>query len=278
MTLTTSTTSMNGIDATFVRLRSCGQRAFIPFLTAGDPDVDGTFLLAQRMAAEGADLLEIGFPYSDPIADGPVIQSSYTRALARGIKLDSLFALTRRIADALPQGPPLVAMTSYSLIHRRGIAQFLDQALDSGFAGAIVPDLPVEESGPLAEHSASRNFKLIQLVTPTTPADRAKMIAQRSTGFLYCVSVAGITGERSQLPTELLQQLDWLRTQTTLPLCVGFGVSRPEHVHMLREHCDGVIVGSALMRQLESVGDRPFDEIVDQMSRLARELVHACRQ
>src|SRR5262249_37826516 len=146
--------------------------------------------------------------------------------------------------------PPLVAMVSYSLVHHRGPGHFIAQARDAGFAGAIVPDLPVEEAQELAHLCVSADFKLIQLVTPTTPRDRATRIAALSTGFLYCVSVVGITGERTQVPPALLDQLRWLTSQTPLPLCVGFGISRPEHVRLLRDVADGIIVGSALVRRL----------------------------
>jgi len=269
---------MNPIDDLFQRLRVQGRKAFIPFVTAGDPDLDGAVLVARTLATHGANLIEIGFPYSDPIADGPVIQASYTRALDRGLKLDDVFACARRIAD-LPEIKdrqiPLAAMTSYSLIHRRGAETFLRQAAEAGLSGAIVPDLPLEESEALSALAAARDFKLIHLVTPTTPRDRAAVIARRSTGFLYCVSVAGITGERDRLPPELLDQLAWLRTQTSLPLCVGFGVSRPDHVRMLREAADGVVVGSALVRPLEQVGKRPLGEVVTEIGELARTLSDA---
>jgi tryptophan synthase alpha chain len=269
---------MNPIDALFDRLRREKRKAFIPFVTAGDPDPDGSVLVAKTLAANGAGLIEIGFPYSDPIADGPVIQASYTRALERGLRLDDVFGIARRIA-ALPEVKdrqiPLAAMTSYSLVHRRGADTFLKQAADAGISGAIVPDLPLEESEALARLAAARDFKLIQLVTPTTPRDRAAVISRRSTGFLYCVSVAGITGERDQLPPELLDQLAWLRTQTALPLCVGFGVSRPEHVRMLRDAADGVIVASALVRKLEAAGMRPLVEITAEITDLARSLAAA---
>ncbi len=261
---------MNPIDTLFQRLRSQKRKAFIPFLTAGDPDADSTARFARGLAGAGASLLEIGFPYSDPIADGPVIQASYTRVLDRGFRLDDVFACARRIADV-----PLAAMVSYSIIHRRGVEKFLDRAKASGFSGAIVPDLPLEESDHLARLAAAREFKLIQLVTPTTPRPRAAEIVKRSTGFVYCVSVAGITGERDRLPAELLDQLGWLRTQTELPLCVGFGVSRLEHVRTLREVADGVIVGSALVRKVEHAGAKTVDAIVDEMVELARSLVAA---
>jgi tryptophan synthase alpha chain len=267
---------MNPIDALFQRLRAEGRKAFIPFLTAGDPDLSATHALARAVAARGANLVEIGFPYSDPIADGPVIQASYTRALSRGLKLEDLFACVRDIAAA-PEfaggNTPLVAMTSFSLVHRRGPAVFLDQAQASGFSGAIVPDLPFEESDKLAQLAADRDFKLIHLVTPTTPRPRARDIAQRSTGFLYCVSVTGITGERDALPAELLEQLAWLRGQTALPLCVGFGVSKPAHVRMLRDAADGVIVGSAIVRRVERPA--PLAEVVASVGELVESLVAA---
>jgi tryptophan synthase alpha chain len=269
---------MNPIDAVFGRLRAEGRKAFIPFLTAGDPDLAATLALARTVAARGANLVEIGFPYSDPIADGPVIQASYTRALGRGLKLDDLFACVGRIAAA-PEfaggRTPLVAMTSYTLVDRRGPEWFLDEARARGFSGAIVPDLPFEESENLAQLAADRDFKLVHLVTPTTPRPRARDIAQRSTGFLYCVSVTGITGERAALPPELLEQLAWLRGQTTLPLCVGFGVSTPAHVRMLRDAADGVIVGSAIVRRVEQAA--PLPEVVASAGELVESLAAALR-
>jgi tryptophan synthase alpha chain len=263
---------MNRIDEVFEKLRSARRKAFIPFLTAGDPDASATPRLAAALIDAGADLLEVGFPYSDPIADGPVIQASYTRALERGLRLDDVFRCARAIADARPN-VPLVGMTSFSLVHRRGPARFIEQAREAGLSGAIVPDLPVEESLGLAEAAKARDFKLIQLVTPTTPRARAKEIVDRSTGFVYSVSVAGITGERKALPAELLDQLAWLRTQTKLPVCVGFGVSTAEHVRTLRDHADGVIVGSALVRLLEQGGS--VEAMADRLAGLTRSLAGA---
>ncbi|MCI0456583.1 MAG: tryptophan synthase subunit alpha [Gemmataceae bacterium] len=268
---------MNPIDILFQRLRREDRKAFIPFVTAGDPDLDATALLIGELARRGASLIELGFPYSDPIADGSVIQASYTRALDKGLRVDDVFACARQVSDSVlaEKGIPLVGMVSFSLVHRRGPERFIAQSQQAGLSGSIVPDLPVEESEGLAQVAAARDFKLIQLVTPTTPRDRAARIAQTSTGFLYCVSVTGITGERDRLPDELLDQLRWLRTQTDLPLCVGFGVSRPEHVRMLREAVDGVIVGSALVRRLEQAGRRPLPEIVTEVGDLAQSLADA---
>jgi tryptophan synthase alpha chain len=266
---------MNPIDALFQKLQQDRRRAFIPFVTAGDPDVTGTVQLIEELARRGASLVEIGFPYSDPIADGPVIQASYTRVLERGFRLDDVFTCARQAAERLNRATPLAAMVSYSLVHRRGPETFLPKAKESGFSGLIVPDLPAEEATELAKLAAGHDLKLIQLVTPTTPKERAVQIVRLSTGFLYCVSVTGITGERDQLPTELCDQLAWLRQQTNLPLCVGFGVSRPEHVRMLRDVADGVIVGSAIVRRVERAGTRPFAEVVREIGELAHSLIEA---
>ncbi len=269
---------MNPIDAVFRQLRQERRKAFMPFVTAGDPDVAGTVRLVEELARRGASLIELGFPYSDPIADGPVLQASYTRALERGLSLDGVFRCARQAADALARAGrsiPLVAMASYSLVHRRGPESFPRRCLEAGLSGAIVPDLPADEAADLAKLADSLDFKLIQLVTPTTPKERAIQIARLSTGFLYCVSVTGITGERDRLPEELREQLAWLRQQTDLPLCVGFGVSRPEHVRMLRDVADGVIVASALMRRVEQAGSKSFDAIVHEVGELAQSLAEA---
>ena len=266
---------MNPIDTVFQQLKAQKRKAFIPFITAGDPDLETTVTLVRELTGCGASLVEIGFPYSDPIADGSVIQASYTRALNKGLRLDDIFTTFKKLTtSAKPPGVPLVAMVSYSLVHHRGSEVFIRQAQEAGFAGAIVPDLPVEEAEELARLCNQADFKLIQLVTPTTPRERAQRIAQLSTGFLYCVSVVGITGERAQMPPQLLDQLRWLRAQTKLPLCVGFGISTPEHVHVLREVADGVIVGSALVRHLGQEGPRAkiVAQIVDQVKALVSAL------
>jgi tryptophan synthase alpha chain len=166
-------------------------------------------------------------------------------------------------------------MVSYSLVHRRGPERFVAQAKAAGFSGAIVPDLPVDEAEELAKVAAAVDFKLILLVTPTTPRDRAKRIARLATGFIYCVSIVGITGERAALPAELTEELRWLRTQTDLPLCVGFGISKPEHVRALRDFADGIIVGSALVRRLEQVGARPVDAVIAEISGQAHALAQS---
>jgi tryptophan synthase alpha chain len=267
---------MNSIDTLFQKLRSQQRKAFIPFITGGDPNLAVTVNLIKELARRGASLIEIGFPYSDPIADGSVIQASYTRALNNGFRVDDLLAAIKKATlTKETAGIPLVAMVSYSLVHHRGPARFIAQALDAGLAGAIVPDLPVEEAEELAKLCSAADFKLIQLVTPTTPPERAQKIARLSTGFLYCVSVVGITGERTNIPPQLLDQLRWLKTQTNLPLCVGFGVSQPEHVRMLRDVADGIIVGSALVRHLGQIGAKSEETVIREIGEQVALLVDA---
>ena len=227
----------------------------MPFLAAGDPDIATTGRLIQILAESGADLIEVGFPYSDPIADGPVIQSSYTRALNNNLKLKDIFRGVSEVREKV--SCPLVAMVSYSIIFRTGTDSFVRQAHDAGFCGLIVPDLPGDEATEFAAVVASQGIDLIQLIAPTTPLDRAARILQNATGFVYCIAVAGTTGARTELAPELAEMLKSLRTQTGLPLAVGFGISHPKQVDDLRELADGVIVGSAIMRYLQELSGDP---------------------
>src|SRR3954454_10572960 len=206
---------MNRIDVLFSRLKQEGRRALMPFITAGDPDLPTTAALITELVRWGAHLIEVGIPYSDPIADGPVIAASYHRALERGIKVAHIFQTLRTLraeGTARFNDTPLVSMVSYAIIHRLGAERYLNDAATAGLDGLIVPDLPVEESRALMEKATRRNLKLIQLITPTTPRERAIQIAQVTTGFIYYVSVAGITGERKSLPSELVETVGWLRT------------------------------------------------------------------
>jgi tryptophan synthase alpha chain len=264
---------MSAIDQLFTQLRAQGRKALMPFVTAGDPDLDFTAAVLQELQSRGCHLCELGIPYSDPIADGPVIQASYTRALDRKTRLADIFQMTSRIAPALSM--PVVSMVSYTIIYRRGLAQYVATAKAAGIAGAIVPDLPVEEAGQLAEICRREDFSLIQLVSPTTPRERAVRIAESSTGFLYYVSVAGITGERTELPPDLVDNVAWLRTRTQLPICIGFGISQPEHVKRLAPVADGLIVGSAIVRRIAEAGCRPRDQVLAEVGAYATELLNA---
>ena len=270
---------MNRIDALFIRLRSEGRRALMPFVTAGDPDLATTAALITEMVARGAHMVELGIPYSDPIADGPVISASYHRALVKGVKLDHTFQTLRTLRAETARGAldaaPVVTMLSYAIIHRSGVENYLRAAVGAGVDGLIVPDLPVEESEALLRQVTAAGLKLIQLVTPTTPRDRAVKIARTTTGFLYYVSVAGITGERKALPPDLAGNVAWLRSQTDLPVCIGFGISAPEHVRALAPVADGLIVGSALVRRLADAQNLPRTEVVQNVGRFIAELAEA---
>lgn len=241
---------MTAIDDLFAKLRGEGRKAFMPFITAGDPDMAFTCQVIELLHRLGCSMAEVGIPYSDPIADGPVIQASYTRALGKKLKLQQIFDGISGVAPKVSM--PLVSMVSYAIIHRIGPEKYIDAAKGAGFAGAIVPDLLVEESDALSRICRQKDFNLIQLATPTTPRERALKIAEQSTGFLYFVSVTGITGERTELPSDLVDRVAWLRERTTLPICIGFGISKPEHVKLLAPVSDGVIVGSAIVRMMEN--------------------------
>lgn len=258
---------MNRIDALFARLRDEGQRALMPFLTAGDPDLDTTAALVREVLRRGAHLVELGIPYSDPVADGPVIAASYTRALDNGVKLSAILDMVRSlragdVAGSTATQAPMVTMVSYAIVHRFGPDRYVAAAADAGVDGLIVPDLPVEEAEGLLKRTGVRGLSLIQLVTPRTPRDRALRIAQTTTGFLYYVSVAGITGERQALPTDITDNVAWLREHTSLPVCIGFGISDAEHVRQLAPVADGLIVGSAIVRRIAALADHPRDALV----------------
>lgn len=240
------------IAEAFAVRQARGQLAFIPFVTAGDPDLALTPRLVGELSRAGADLIEIGFPYSDPIADGPVIQASYTRALNRRVKLADIFAAIRTVANEV--STPLLGMVSYAIIYRQGPAAFVREAVDAGLCGLIVPDLPGDEAAELAHLVQRENLALVQLVAPTTPPERLARILEHATGFVYCIAVAGTTGVREALPADLAGMLQQLRAQTTLPLAVGFGIGRPEQVRQLKGLADGAIVGSALVRCLDTTG------------------------
>ncbi|MDP6557783.1 MAG: tryptophan synthase subunit alpha [Pirellulaceae bacterium] len=262
---------MSAIDQLFSELKQQGRKALMPFVTAGDPDIEFTAAVIRELAARGATMCEIGIPYSDPIADGPVIQASYTRALNNHVKLADIMAMLGEVTSDVTM--PIVTMVSYAIIHRHGLERYVTRAKAAGVAGAIVPDLLVEEAGPFSEICRREDFSLIQLVTPTTPRDRALRIADSSTGFLYYVSVTGITGERQALPAEVTENVGWLRAQTDLPICIGFGISQPDHVRVLSPVADGLIVGSAFVRRIATAADRSRADVLREIGDFASSLL-----
>lgn len=251
---------MSAIDDVLKQHKSTGKRAFVPFVTAGDPDLSFTKKVIKELDRRGATICEIGIPYSDPIADGPVIQASYTRALNKKVKLADIFEMAREVSSEVSM--PLVCMVSYAIVFRHGLEEYVQDAKQAGFAGAIVPDLLVDEAESFSTICKKHDFSLIQLVTPTTPHERAIRIANSSTGFIYYVSITGITGERTELPAEVVDQVGWLRKQTNLPICVGFGISKPEHVRTLLPVADGMIVGSAIVKRMAEAATKPSDDVV----------------
>lgn len=261
------------IAAVFAAARARGAGVLAPFVTAGDPDPATSVAVIEAAAAAGASLCELGFPYSDPIADGPVIQASYTRVLGQGLTLDGVFDIARQAAARVRI--PLLAMASYALIFRRGIGRFVAEARTADLAGLVVPDLPLEESDELAALCRESGLALVRLVTPTTPPARAEAIARASTGFLYCVSVAGVTGARTALPDGLADRVRWLAGRASVPILVGFGIAEAEQVRAVAEVADGVIVGSALVRRIAAAG--PRDALVGEVGRFVGELVAATR-
>jgi len=268
---------MNRIDQTFQDLRARGQKAFLPFITAGDPDLVTTEQLIRELSRRGANIIEIGIPYSDPIADGPIIQASYTRSLRQELKLDAIFQSLAELTSAPSDKPlsPLVVMVSYAIVFRYGCQRFVEAAKGAGLCGMIVPDLPVEEAAELSTIARRNGLALILLVTPTTPRERAIEIARVSSGFLYYVSVAGITGERVTLPPGIAEQVAWLKTITSLPVCIGFGISRPEHIQMLAPVADGVIVGSAIVRRIGEGAGKPREQLVNEIGEFVAGLTKA---
>ncbi|QDS95341.1 Tryptophan synthase alpha chain [Roseimaritima multifibrata] len=269
---------MSAIDDLFQQLRAKGEKALMPFITAGDPDIAFTGELIETLADAGAAMCEVGVPYSDPVADGPVIQESYQRALDSKFRLEQLFEMAANLPkQQAPDRPamPLVTMVSYSIINRIGLETYVQRALAAGYSGAIVPDLLVEESAKLTAICKAHDFSLIQLVTPTTPRDRQIRIAESSTGFLYFVSVTGITGERTELPTDLVENVSWLKEQTDLPICIGFGISGPETAKRLAPVADGLIVGSAFVRRIASVTPENRQQVLTEVGSFARSIIKA---
>lgn len=264
---------MSKIDQLFSELRAARRKALMPFITAGDPDLEFTALLLKEVIRHGGNICEVGIPYSDPIADGPVIQASYTRALDRKTRLGDILHTLGGVAPALRA--PVVTMVSYAIIYRHGLARYVADAKQAGVAGLIVPDLLVEESGELAKLCRESDLSLIQLITPTTSRDRARRIADASTGFIYYVSVTGITGERTELPPSLVENVGWLKEQTPLPVCIGFGISRPEHVKLLAPVADGLIVGSAIVRRIAEANATNRQQVLEDVGQYVAGLAAA---
>jgi len=250
--------SIMRIAQTFEKLRAEKRAAFIPFFAAGDPDLDTTAELIKAAVDAGADIVEIGVPFSDPIADGPVIQAAFYRALEKGFRVDPLFEMVRKLrASGLMA--PLVCMVSYTLVYKKTLLSFMKAAKAAGFDGLIIPDLPAGYEGDAAERAVECGLDLVFLIAPTTTSERRDMIAKMSRGFIYYVSITGITGARTVLPEDLAANVSDIKKRTALPVCVGFGISQPEQAAAVSAIADGVIVGSALVKKVEEAGAQKLD-------------------
>ncbi|MGO9621433.1 MAG: tryptophan synthase subunit alpha [Desulfobaccales bacterium] len=253
---------MTRIDRVFKRLKTRGEGALIPFITAGDPDLATTRALALEMAARGADLLELGVPFSDPLADGPIIQAASNRALRLGVHLKEVL----QVAGALRRETeiPLILMGYYNPILQYGLERTVQEAAALGVDGFIIPDLPPEEAGPWRLAAAKAGVAAIFLAAPTSGDERIQRIGRLTRGFLYYVSVTGITGARRELPPELIAALRKVRSLVKCPLAVGFGISSPEQVARLAPYVDGVVVGSAIVQRVARLkGPELIQEVGD---------------
>ena len=240
---------MVSVKERFDEIRDRGDCALIPFITAGDPGLETTAEALQVLDRSGADLIELGIPYSDPLADGPTIQAAATRALNRGVTLEAVLKLVAEVTPKL--SAPLILFTYYNPILNRGLEQFLTDIYEAGARGLLVPDLPLEEMDTLLSAAEKVGIAVILLVAPTSPDERIQAIAQRSQGFVYLVSVTGVTGVRQEIATRVEGLLADLHQATDKPVGVGFGVSEPEQAKQLKDWgADGVIVGSAIVKRL----------------------------
>lgn len=240
---------MTTVSQCFQALRQEGKCALIPFLTAGDPDLETTAKALPLLDRAGADLIELGVPYSDPLADGPVIQAATTRALKRGVKLGNVLEVVETVRDDLRS--PIVLFSYYNPIYHQGVHPFLKRISEAGVKGLVIPDIPLEEAETVLKPAQDYGIEVTLLVAPTSPQERIRAIAQQSQGFIYLVSVTGVTGTRTEVGSRVKELLPLLRSATDQPICVGFGVSQPQHAQQIKNWgADGVIAGSAFVQRL----------------------------
>ena len=260
---------MNRLPSAFNQLQSDGRKTLLPYITGGYPDSATTIEILRRINPRRCACVEIGIPFSDPIADGPVIQASFSRALEKGFKLDELFDTIRHRRAEI--AVPLVVMVSYSIVYRRDPQSFVQAASAAGFDGLVVPDLAIEEAADLAAFGQAEHCPLVMMVAPTTDEPRRRRIADLSEPFIYYQALAGVTGERRDLPADLTEHLRQLRAETGKPICVGFGIATPRHVAIVCTVADGAIVGSAIVRRMNAAVER--GESSAEIARLITEFI-----
>lgn len=259
------------IRQTFDDLGGRGAVRLVPFLPAGFPDLQTTARCLKALEEAGASAIEIGFPFSDPIADGPVIQEAFTAALAKKIRVTDVF---EAVASVRPEvSVPLAAMVSYSIVFRYGLEMFSRDAKAAGFEALILPDLPPPEAEHVCQTVRAADLDTVLLVAPTTRRERRQEIVRLSSGFVYYLSVSGITGERDKLPPDLTSNVRELRELTDRPICVGFGIHKPQHLVQLKGIADGAIVGSAYVRRMQRHLNAGPQAISQAVGRYTRELL-----
>jgi tryptophan synthase alpha chain len=260
-------------------LKAANRAAFVPFVTAGDPDLETTCALLSKLPAAGADLIELGVPFSDPMADGPAIQASSQRALAAGMTVVKVLDLVRKFRKT-DRATPLVLMGYYNPIHAFGTARFVKEAAEAGVDGLIVVDLPPEEDEVLRLPAASQGIDIVRLATPTTSDARLPRVLNGAGGFLYYVSIAGVTGTKNFSEDEVRAAVARLKAASGLPVAVGFGIKTPENAAFIAKIADGAVVGSAIVDNLAASAGRPraerVEEAVNFCAALA-EAVHSAR-
>lgn len=262
---------MTRIADHFAQLRSRRTVALIPFVTAGDPDLETTAQALFTLDQQGADFLEVGVPYSDPLADGPVIQAAATRSLARGTTLKAVLEMLRQITPQLKS--PVILFTYYNPILAVGPEAFLDKLKACGVSGMVIPDLPLEEGETLRKLAQARALEIIWLAAPTSPPARLQSLAAVASGFVYLVSTTGVTGMRTQVADSVKTSIEHLRSLTTLPIAVGFGISTPDQARQVAQWgADGVIVGSAFVKLLQ---EKPAEERLIALGQFCRSLKDA---
>lgn len=239
---------MTRLETTFERLKAKGEKALIAYVMAGDPSLQDTEQLVLELERAGADVIELGVPFSDPIADGPVIQQAADRALRSGTSLRKILETVEKLRAGTQV--PIVLMAYYNTIHAYGIPRFCRAAVRAGVDGLIVPDMPADEAGPLKEPAAEAGLRLIFLLTPTSTAARRSYVARQSQGFVYYVSLTGITGAKLSDMADVGRNVEKIRKVAAVPVAVGFGVATPEDAAKVAESADGVIVGSAIVKQI----------------------------
>ncbi len=245
---------MSRISDKFSVLKQNGQTGFIAYVTAGDPDLDTTRALVPELERRGVDIVELGVPFSDPLADGPEIQRASQRALRHDVSLADVLDLVSDLRGET--GIPIVLFTYYNPIHRYGLERLVDRAVEVGVDGILALDLPPEEAGDYKRLMDARGLDTIFLIAPTSRDDRIRLISSCTTGFVYCISRTGVTGERERLSDAIGSVVARIRNHTSHPIAVGFGVSNPEHTREVAGYADAVVVGSAIVRRIgESEGD-----------------------